>query len=246
VHPCLPRRVRLTRPGIHWQRRCAASAVRDAAEPITPSACQSRSSRHAVAPEPDLPTAAEGGRTPNWLDLLGPGRPPAPPTRARSAGDRGPRAHPGERRVLRSRRPRPRRGPCASPSEAERRGGGAPLPFEGRVVEVFADGGPSRRFHLAQLGTIEAVDADGHRREALRRHAEVRPRARVTYDAARGWPRTRNSVRLKLLASRASARWWVAGSGRNLSAGPVQNILRRLGRIEKSRTGCGVPKLGPA
>jgi hypothetical protein len=25
------------------------------------------------------------------------------------------------------------------------------------------------------------------------------------------------------------ARWWVAGSGRNLSAGPVQNILCRFG-----------------
>jgi hypothetical protein len=34
--------------------------------------------------------------------------------------------------------------------------------FDGRVVEVFAEGGPSHRFHLAQLDMIEAVEsADG-------------------------------------------------------------------------------------
>jgi hypothetical protein len=36
---------------------------------------------------------------------------------------------------------------------------GQVVAFDGRVVEVFADGGPSRRFHLAQLETIEAVEA---------------------------------------------------------------------------------------
>ncbi len=36
--------------------------------------------------------------------------------------------------------------------------------------------------------------------------------------------------RLRLLASRASARWWVAGFGPGPNAGPVQNILRRFGR----------------
>jgi hypothetical protein len=34
------------------------------------------------------------------------------------------------------------------------------------------------------------------------------------------------SVRLKAPRLARIARWWVAGSGRNLSAGPVQNILR--------------------
>lgn len=38
------------------------------------------------------------------------------------------------------------------------------------------------------------------------------------------------SVRLKAPRLARIARWWVAGSGRNLSAGPVQNILRRFGR----------------
>jgi hypothetical protein len=36
---------------------------------------------------------------------------------------------------------------------------GQVVAFDGRVVEVFAEGEPSRRFHLAQLGTIEAVEA---------------------------------------------------------------------------------------
>ena len=33
------------------------------------------------------------------------------------------------------------------------------IAFDGRVVEVFAEGGPSRRFHLDQLDMIEAVEA---------------------------------------------------------------------------------------
>jgi hypothetical protein len=36
---------------------------------------------------------------------------------------------------------------------------GQVVAFDGRVVEVFAEGGPSRRFHLAQLGQIEAAEA---------------------------------------------------------------------------------------
>lgn len=40
---------------------------------------------------------------------------------------------------------------------------------------------------------------------------------------------TPKSVRLKAPRLARVARWWVAGSGRNLSAGPTQNILRRLG-----------------
>jgi hypothetical protein len=39
---------------------------------------------------------------------------------------------------------------------------GQVVAFDGRVVEVFAENGPSRRFHLAQLDGVEAVDtADG-------------------------------------------------------------------------------------
>jgi GNAT superfamily N-acetyltransferase len=38
------------------------------------------------------------------------------------------------------------------------------------------------------------------------------------------------SVRLKAPRLARMARWWVAGSGRNLSARPTQNMLRRLGR----------------
>jgi hypothetical protein len=64
--------------------------------------------------------------------------------------------------------------------------------------------------------------------------------------ASAGGPGSSPQDSLTLLAAAPLGRWWVAGSGRNLSAGPVQTILRRLGRTEKSRTGCGVPKLGPA
>jgi hypothetical protein len=38
---------------------------------------------------------------------------------------------------------------------------GQVVSFDGRIVEVFAEGGPSRRFHLAQLGPIEAIESDG-------------------------------------------------------------------------------------
>lgn len=39
---------------------------------------------------------------------------------------------------------------------------GQVVAFDGRVVEVFAEGGSSDRFHLAQLDRIEAVEsADG-------------------------------------------------------------------------------------
>jgi hypothetical protein len=71
-----------------------------------------------------------------------------------------------------------------------------------------------------------------------------RAQAIVPPAGARVWPRTRNSVRLKLLASRASRVGGLRAPGRNLSAGPVQNILRRLGRIQKSRT--GAPAVRPA
>jgi hypothetical protein len=36
---------------------------------------------------------------------------------------------------------------------------GQVVAFDGRVLEVFAEGGPSSRFHLAQLNAIEAVEA---------------------------------------------------------------------------------------
>jgi hypothetical protein len=36
---------------------------------------------------------------------------------------------------------------------------GQVIAFDGRVVEVFVGGRPSHRFHLAQLGTIEAAEA---------------------------------------------------------------------------------------
>ena len=35
---------------------------------------------------------------------------------------------------------------------------GQVVAFDGRVVEVFADGRPSRRFHLSQLSAIVAVE----------------------------------------------------------------------------------------
>ena len=39
---------------------------------------------------------------------------------------------------------------------------GQVVAFDGRVVEVFVGHGPSHRFHLAQLGAVDAVDtADG-------------------------------------------------------------------------------------
>lgn len=36
---------------------------------------------------------------------------------------------------------------------------GQVVAFDGRVVEVFSEGGPSRRFHLAHLDAIEAAEA---------------------------------------------------------------------------------------
>jgi len=45
---------------------------------------------------------------------------------------------------------------------------GQVVAFDGRVVEVFVDGEPSRRFHLAQLSAADAVEAaDGARTLAL-------------------------------------------------------------------------------
>jgi hypothetical protein len=38
---------------------------------------------------------------------------------------------------------------------------GQVVAFDGRVVEVFAESGPSRRFHVAQLSVLDAVDAPG-------------------------------------------------------------------------------------
>lgn len=41
---------------------------------------------------------------------------------------------------------------------------GTVVAFDGRVVEIFAQREPSRRFHIAQLSAPEAVDsADGAR-----------------------------------------------------------------------------------
>src|SRR5438093_4513977 len=45
----------------------------------------------------------------------------------------------------------------------------------------------------------------------------------------------RKSVRLKAPRLARVARWWVAGSGRNLNAGPVLTIVPRFGR--ESRQG---------
>src|SRR6266511_2285059 len=55
------------------------------------------------------------------------------------------------------------------------------------------------------------TDLDGRTRAASRKKAGPAPK----------------SVRLKAPRLARIARWWVAGSGRNLSTGPVQNILRR-------------------
>jgi hypothetical protein len=38
---------------------------------------------------------------------------------------------------------------------------GQVVAFDGRVIEVFVEREPSRRFHLDQLGAIEAVEAEG-------------------------------------------------------------------------------------
>ncbi len=41
---------------------------------------------------------------------------------------------------------------------------GTVVAFDGRVVEIFAEREPSRRFHIAQVGVPEAVEnADGGR-----------------------------------------------------------------------------------
>ena len=45
----------------------------------------------------------------------------------------------------------------------------------------------------------------------------------------------RKSVRLEAPRLARVARWWVAGSGRNLSAGPVSNIVRPLAAYERLR-----------
>lgn len=37
---------------------------------------------------------------------------------------------------------------------------GQVVAFDGRIVEVFAEGGPSDRFHLAQLAAVQAVEAE--------------------------------------------------------------------------------------
>ena len=45
---------------------------------------------------------------------------------------------------------------------------GQVVAFDGRVVEVFADGRPSARLHVAQLHTIEALEGpDGGKTVAL-------------------------------------------------------------------------------
>jgi hypothetical protein len=38
---------------------------------------------------------------------------------------------------------------------------GTVVAFDGRVVEIFAEREPSRRFHIAQLGAPEAVENAG-------------------------------------------------------------------------------------
>jgi hypothetical protein len=57
---------------------------------------------------------------------------------------------------------------------------GQVVAFDGRVVEVFAAGGPSRRFHLGQLGTVELVETG----EGV--HAVVLQEGAVTLSFARG------------------------------------------------------------
>jgi len=37
---------------------------------------------------------------------------------------------------------------------------GQVVAFDGRVVEVFAESGPSSRFHLDQLDAVEAIDGN--------------------------------------------------------------------------------------
>ena len=44
---------------------------------------------------------------------------------------------------------------------------GQVVAFDGRVLEVFVDGKASRRFHLAQLSRLEAVEAAGGAHEVM-------------------------------------------------------------------------------
>ena len=73
---------------------------------------------------------------------------------------------------------------------------GQVVAFDGRVVEVFLENGPSRRFHLAQLDGVDAVEtADGACAVALEDGA-------VTLDFAR----EERPTCARLLAAIAEAR----------------------------------------
>jgi hypothetical protein len=73
---------------------------------------------------------------------------------------------------------------------------GTVVAFDGRVVEIFAQREPSRRFHIAQLSAPEAVDsADGARTLAFENE-------RVTLSFAR----EETPACVRLLAAIADAR----------------------------------------
>ena len=50
---------------------------------------------------------------------------------------------------------------------------GQVVAFDGRVLEVFADGRASRRFYLAQLSTLDAGEAADGSREVALEHGAV-------------------------------------------------------------------------
>ncbi len=81
-----------------------------------------------------------------------------------------------------------------------------------------------------------SVNRDDH---APRQPSVERGRCRLRrkpVGRTRGW--LRNEVRSPEAPRLARlARWWVAGSGRNLSTGPVKNSLRRLG-VGAAKTSC--------
>jgi hypothetical protein len=80
---------------------------------------------------------------------------------------------------------------------------GQVVAFDGRVVEVFAEGEPSRRFHLAQLGPLEAVEATGGANEVALEDGTV------TLVFARG----EAPARTRLLAAIAEAQAALARNG---------------------------------
>lgn len=50
---------------------------------------------------------------------------------------------------------------------------GTVVAFDGRIVEVFAEHQPSRRFHIAHLAAPEALDTDDGRRALTLDHGTV-------------------------------------------------------------------------